>query len=88
MKNVNIKINKKRYKLGQLVKMMNGDVEAMRDMIAQNMIGSNGEYLETSVAVAILDDLDGDQIDELQPMLLDALTECYKEAVPLATSGK
>lgn len=86
--NINILIDKKRYKFSQLIAMQKGDLEATRDMIAQNMTCPSGEYLEKFEAIAMLDELDGEQLDEVIAAFETALEDVYKNAVPLATNGR
>ena len=79
-----IKIDKKRIKFGQLIAMQKGDLEATQNMIAQNMTCPSGEYLEKFEAIAALDELDGDQLDEVITKFNAALEDVYQNAVPLA----
>lgn len=83
-----ITIDKKRYKFNQLIAMQKGDLAATRDMIAQNMTCPSGEYMEFFEAKAILDEIDGEQLDLVISKFEAALEDVYQNAVPLATKGR
>lgn len=85
---INITIDKKRYKFKQLIAMQKGDLQATQEMIAQNMTNPAGEYLKKEAAIEILDELDGEQLDEVVAQFEQALEDVYLNAVPLATKRK
>lgn len=86
--NINITIDKKRYKFSQLIKMQKGDLEVTQAVIAQNMTCPGGEYMEKDEAIAMLDELDGEQMDEVIAAFESALEDVYQSAVPLQSRRK
>ncbi len=85
---INITIDKKRYKFKQLIAMQRGDLQASQDVIAQNMTNAAGEYLDADAAREILDELNGEEMDELIDKFHQALEDVYLNAVPLATRSR
>jgi hypothetical protein len=85
---IHILIDKKRFKFSQLIAMQKGDLEVTRDVIAQNMTCPGGEYMDKFEAIAMLDELDGEQLEGLIETFEQAMEDVYQNAVPLANSAK
>jgi hypothetical protein len=79
---INIRIDKSRFKLGQLVKLEQGSIIAARDVIASSLHDGDGNYLPQEEALALLDDLNGEEFDEVCAQFLEAVGVAKKSAVP------
>jgi hypothetical protein len=79
---INIKIDKSRFKVKQLRKIEQGSIDTLCEVISKCMHDGQGNWLPQEEGMAILDELDGDEFDEVCEQFMNAVGVAKKSAVP------
>jgi len=79
---VRLKIDRSRYKIGEIIKAEKGFVEPVRNLIAKSMIDNKGEFLSFEEACAVLDDMNGFEFDEVSRQFMEKIN-----GLPPVSSG-
>jgi len=70
---IKLKIDRKRYTVEDVVKVEEGSMRALYNLIAQSMVGSDGEYMDPDQARAILAKADMESFDILANRFVEEL---------------
>lgn len=85
---IRLKISKARYVVRDMIAAENGNLTATVRMVANSMIDEAGEYMDPDKALAILGELNGEQLDGVLMQFMAELEEAQKKALPLKRGSR
>ena len=90
MTEINMRLDRSRYKVWELIKIQDGDTNILLDVMARMLLqpGSAQYYPKTEDAKAVILDLDGEVFDALQIQFYAALSEARQAALPPGLKGR